>query len=280
MRQGHSGATPPKEALLSMLCGWVLQRFVCRDDPYVVLDLNAGNPTYDIDGRIYRGTTMIMLDKLVKIEQRAEVFWCDRSRLVTGRLLEALNNRNQQQSLFQHESPQRVHVVRSENEVFLDGIESVFFQLQLNVRHIRGLVISDSNGIAVPLAGLGRLMKRAHFMDVFIHLCGYKRVWGYWDKYPGTKFMRETGNRVGSLVEIFSTIPKATWLMTDAIRRRGDDHLLLYGTNLRLMPPIRDRYNLPSMFNINSSEGRHILQRNERESMRHHWHDVAIASVR
>lgn len=264
-KQGRSEATGPKEALISACVGWGLKHMRPGDGRYCVFDLNAGEPTNHIGGRRYRGTTQTIYDKLESKSQRSVVWWVDKDKTVIP-VLQSRASCNGH--LFGGEPLILVHVVRADNAVFSPTIPDRISEIGAKASNTRGVIIADPNGLDVPLQGIRTALDRAPYLDVIIHIGSFKQVWSYWDRSTSDDF-RETGEKVASFAQIFDTLRRASWLVSEPFRPpsgQGRDHVVLYGSNLRYVPAL-EKWGLPAMRRIDSPDGKSLLQRIERRGV-------------
>lgn len=276
MTAGNSSTTtPPKEALLGLLCGYVLSRLnTTARNRYCVFDLNAGQKDYPIEGRVIRGSTSIVRGRIDHYGSYAALWWVDKNRKACVELERALPR--EPPSLFG--DPPRViaQVIRKDNAKFSQAIPERIEELGQPPSTTRGIVVIDPNGLPEVklLENIGFALKSAKDLDVFITVHSARHWWSFADRYPdgndvlgsGKKSFRETGKKLLSYGQIFRLVPRKTWMLTNIYGNSGSGgrgQVTLFGTNAGYMPPVTKAH-LQPMYPVKSQEGDRIYRSIER----------------
>lgn len=277
---GRSDSTSIKEALISCCLGFTFYKNPpALDSRYCVFDLNAGLPINDLGGeRFCRGTTRIVADKLTEQGIPAALWWVDKDKNVAARL------QSEMRKLLSRSRGLHIgEVFRGNNVKFVPSIPSLIASIDQPIEETRGLLISDDNGIKVPLAHIRTALRKAPYIDVAIHVSGTNQVWSYWDDHPDATEFSEAAAIAGrsqairSFKDIFMHISRNHWLISEPFRNgngSGRDHHVLYGSNFYLAPidanhgrwKNRNGWRpMVSMHERLSNQGRELLRRIERK---------------
>lgn len=224
---------------------------------YYVFDLNCGCGENRTNGANCKGSPLLMSQALKDNQVPGKLFLCDKSPKALkniGRVLEG-----DQLMLFREKSWVSHYPIQEDNAVFAGRIPDIVRADGRTPSKVLGIIISDPNGLHVPVREIGRSVQECPLLDVMIHICGALRVWSYWKNHPSGKFS-PTDRTVRSFSEIFSIITKKNWLLSVPFRGNGGpDHHVLYGTNSPYVREIIDKPGRPDMYNINSVKGSQLM---------------------
>lgn len=250
--------TQEKEALFSSCLGYTLG-FVRRDEQYVAFDLNAGTGENGLAG--CRGTPLVLFDQLRRRGLQGVIWLCDKSpRAIRALRQKFMPNGN----LFGWS--ERIIIqppVRMHNDTFALTIPGKIQELGL--RDPKGIVVCDPNGLRVPAAELSRVLPLLPKVDVFIRLGGLLRQRSYWSKHPeGGLIRRLLRGTIISLDQVFA-IEKRSWLISEPFGLGGQT-TVLFGSNLRHLPPLVDKPGRPNLYRTDSPQGRELVSRLQGET--------------
>lgn len=253
--QGQSSTTLQKEGLIATCLHWALKVNCPRR--YFVFDLNCGCGENRVNGANCLGTGPLVRNALREKGIEGSMWLCD----VNRRSLKLAEKRffNPQRHLFESGSMRdgiMAAFVRIDNRRFVPTIPQRIRDAGASPQMAQGVIIADPNGLHVPLREIGICLKETPKLDVIIHICSLKQVSACKAKNPTDPRMNLAETVVRSCSEIFSTIPRNTWLISEPFRaHRGREHHVFYGSDMRWVKPIINLPGRPNMHRIDSPEG-------------------------
>jgi hypothetical protein len=259
--QGQSKATLVKEGLLGICVAWEFKQLTTLGylGPYFVFDLNCGSgENRDNDANVY-GSSLILKHQMEKKNISGHIYGCD----IDEEAITAIRKHfdDGQRILFEEWKLVKGSFVHLNNREFVPTIPQLIREAGENPRTAHGIIIVDSNGLELPIGEIAACLWQCRSLDLWIHLSGAVRWFGYCHKNPN-KVLESKAIR--SISQIFNMIYR-TWLFTPPwYVNGGQDHIVMFGSHRAFVPEIRNHRVLPNMIWLKSEEGRRTLALIER----------------
>jgi hypothetical protein len=263
--QGQSNATVLKEVAFQTCIKFILARLTRRNvRDYLVFDLNAGSGENRRNGANCLGTGPLCLRALKEYQRHGRIHLCDKNK----RALDAAHKRffDPQGKLFEpseYVAPGiAVELHHSDNRQFLRSIPTIIRRAGYDLSRTYGVIISDDNGMHVPVAEIAACVSEARNIDVAIHLSGIKQYAAYVRKHPNDRWSRSRPDTILRLDDIFQRIHRPHWLISEPFRNSrgtGRDHFVLFGSSVDL-PPVIGMEGRVDMYTRDSAEGRALIR--------------------